>query len=75
MDVTTVEIPVSRETASILNAMNYNNSGGLGVIYRSGRKVLEVYARTKSEVILAEDLATNRFNAFENGFKFGSDID
>lgn len=75
MDITTVEIPVSRETASILNAMNYNNSGGLGVIYRSGRKVLEVYARTKSEPIFAEDLATAKFNSFENGFKFGSDID
>ena len=75
MDITKVEIPVSRETASILSAMNYNNSGGLEVVYRSGRKVLEVYARTKSAVILAEDLETNRFNDFENGFRFGSDID
>ena len=71
MDVTTVEIPVSRETASILNAMNYNNSGGLGVIYRSGRKVLEVYARTKSEPVLTEDLAIDRFNTYG----FGTNID
>ena len=71
MDITTVEIPVSRETASILNAMNYNNSGGLGVIYRSGRKVLEVYARTKSEPVLTEDLAIDRFNTYG----FGTNID
>ena len=71
MDITTVEIPVSRETASILNAMNYNNSGGLGVIYRSGRKVLEVYARTKSEPVLTEDLAFDRFNTYG----FGTNID
>ncbi len=74
MDITTVEIPVSRETASILNAMN-NNSSGLGVIYRSGKKVLEVYARTKSDIVYEDDLATNGFNAFGSSFNFGKDID
>ena len=60
MDVTKVEIPVSRETATILGAMKYNSSGGLKVIYRSGRKVLEVYAETKGDVISCEDMVSRK---------------
>lgn len=60
MDVTKVEIPVSRETATILSAMKYNSSGGLKVIYRSGRKVLEVYAETKGDVISCEDIVSRK---------------
>ena len=71
MDITKVEIPVSKETASILSAMNFNNSGGLEVVYRSGRKVLEVYAKTKSDVVFAEDMAIERFNTYG----FGTNID
>ena len=71
MDITKIEIPVSKQSAKILSAMSSNSSTGLKVIYRSGKKVLEVYANTKSEDDIVDSDVGKRFCFY--GSQFGAD--